>query len=224
MIAGIICSVLVGSMLWLDRVFMFQLFLSRPIVIASVLGLILGNIGIGLLVGASLELLWLNAPPVGAYLPNDDSFTAATAAPVAVYAAAFLNDAAAAGLALVLCLPISLLGRTLDMRLRTANETLLPTDKKNMYSAVPRAMAKALLRSYGYALIGLSCSVGFGVTMVHILKDILPTPVITACAIMPFASIVIGIAGLLVQEIPRPRQTGLFVLGMALVVIVTWML
>ncbi|MGC9323711.1 MAG: PTS sugar transporter subunit IIC [Desulfomonilia bacterium] len=224
MIGTLLASATIGSLLWLDRVFMFQVLVSRPIVMAPLLGLIMGNIHIGLLVGASLELLWLNAPPVGAYLPSDDSYCAAVSVPVAVYSAAYVNDLSAAGFALVLCLPFSLLGRTVDTHIRSLNETLLPQDLSNMESLIGKAMLTALIRAYTYALLSMVGSVCLGIAIVWAAKDILPAPVFTACSFMPFASIVIGIAGLLAKDIPSGRQTGLFVLGMSVVVIVTWIL
>ena len=77
-------GVLSGSLLWMDRVYIFQLMISRPMIMGPIIGFVMGDVKIGILIGASLELLWLNAPPVGSYLPNDESFCTAVAVPVAV--------------------------------------------------------------------------------------------------------------------------------------------
>jgi fructoselysine and glucoselysine-specific PTS system IIC component len=47
------------------------LYSFRPIVVAPVVGLLLGNVQIGLALGASLELLFLGSVSIGAYIPPD---------------------------------------------------------------------------------------------------------------------------------------------------------
>lgn len=45
--------------------------LDRPIIISSLVGLVLGDLTLGIMVGATLELVWLGAFPVGASNPPD---------------------------------------------------------------------------------------------------------------------------------------------------------
>lgn len=224
MMIGIILSVVIGSLIWLDRVFVFQFMISRPIIVSPILGLIMGNMYIGLLIGASLELLWLNAPPVGAYLPNDDSFCAIVATPVAILAAGSMNETAATGLALVLSVPFSLVGRSVDMHIRTVNQELLGEGIKNIEHRIGRAMRKALARSYLYALISLGASTSSICAVVFFISGILPEFLILALSYMPFVSIVIGLAGLISKDLPKLSQTGIFVLGVAVVLMMTWIL
>ena len=222
MILSVIISVMVGALIWLDRVYVFQFMINRPIVLCSILGLIMGNINIGLLLGASLELLWLNAPPVGAYLPNDDSFCAIVATPVAVLAAFSLNDTSAVGLALVLSLPFSLVGRSVDMHIRTANQELLPANADSIEHKIQYAMRKSFLRSYVYALISIGLSTALLCGVVFLTKDILPNYLITTLSYMPFVSIIIGLAGLIAKDLPKLSQAGIFALGVAVVLMMTW--
>jgi mannose/fructose/N-acetylgalactosamine-specific phosphotransferase system component IIC len=225
MIPSMVVSVLAGSVLWLDRVFLFQLMLSRPIVISPVVGLIMGNVSVGLMVGAALELLWLNAPPVGAYLPEDESFCAAAATPAAVLVSAHLSDASAAGLALLLGLPFAMVGRMLDTRLRTLNQHLLkdkPDEDPGI--VIGRALAKALARSFLYVLAALGLSVALLGAAAILVAGVLPGAVQNALAFMPLAAVALGLAGLVTKDIPRPGQTGLFILGMILILMVSWIL
>ncbi len=224
MIISVVITVMVGSLIWLDRVYVFQSMLSRPIVLSSILGLIMGNIYIGLLLGASLELLWLNAPPVGAYLPSDDSFCAIVATPVAIIAALYLNETSAVGLALVLSIPFSLLGRSVDMHIRRVNEGLVPASTENIEHKIHHAMRKALVRSYVYALISIGLSIAVLSGVVFMTKDILPDYLITALSYMPFVSIIIGLAGLIAKDLPKLSQAGIFALGVAVVLMMTWIL
>ena len=57
---------LLGAVLGLDAVSFPQAMLSRPIVAATLGGAFVGNAEVGLLVGATLELIALETLPVGA--------------------------------------------------------------------------------------------------------------------------------------------------------------
>jgi mannose/fructose/N-acetylgalactosamine-specific phosphotransferase system component IIC len=223
MIFPVVTSVMVGALLWLDRVFVFQSMISRPIILSPILGLIMGNVTIGLMIGASLELLWLNAPPVGAYLPNDESFCAAAAAPTAVLASAHMSDAAAAGFALAASLPFAVVGRTLDTHIRTLNQDLINRiPQGQMERTVRNAIGRALVRGYLYALVTLGISVGLLCTTIVLVGEIMPETVETALSYMPLAGVVIGLAGLMTKETPRPGQAGLFFLGMIIILMISW--
>jgi len=223
MMLPVVSSILAGALLWLDRVFIFQSMVSRPIILSPILGLILGNVTIGFLIGASLELLWFNAPPVGAYLPNDESFCAAAATPTAVLASAHMSDAAAAGFALAASLPFAVVGRTLDTHIRMLNQDLIHRiPEGRMEPALRNAIGKALLRSYLYALAALGISVGLLCTAVILVGEILPDAVKTALSYIPLAGVVIGLAGLMTKEVPRPVQAGLFILGIVIILMISW--
>ena len=224
MIVSFIITVMVGALIWLDRVYVFQFMISRPIVLSPILGLIMGNVYIGLLIGASLELLWLNAPPVGAYLPNDESFCAIVATPVAILAALGMNEISAVGLALVLSLPFSMVGRSVDMHIRTVNQKFLPANTENIEHKIHCAMRKALARSYVYALVSLGLCTALLCGVVFLTKDILPNFLIAALSYMPFVSIIIGLAGLIAKDLPKLSQACVFTLGVAVVLMMTWIL
>ena len=55
---------IVGGVLCLDRIFV-QALISRPIVAAPVIGMILGDPYTGLIAGAFIELFWIDRLPVG---------------------------------------------------------------------------------------------------------------------------------------------------------------
>lgn len=62
-----------GGICYLDRTPAFQVMLHRPLVVASVVGAIFGNLAAGAQVGAVLELLYIVRLPVGASIPPDDT-------------------------------------------------------------------------------------------------------------------------------------------------------
>lgn len=50
---------------------MGSLYINRPIILAPLVGIVLGNVDQGLLIGASLELFFMGAVSIGAYIPPD---------------------------------------------------------------------------------------------------------------------------------------------------------
>ena len=50
---------------------MGSLYINRPIILAPLVGLIVGNLEQSIVIGASLELFFMGAVSVGAYIPPD---------------------------------------------------------------------------------------------------------------------------------------------------------
>src|SRR5512142_1835743 len=107
--------------------------LSRPIALATVIGLALGDVAGGLYVAAPLELLWLGAVNLGAALPVHEALGTAAIAGATVLAMQALRSAgvsapallpAVAVLAVLLCAPLALLGRRADRLTERWNERL----------------------------------------------------------------------------------------------------
>ena len=63
-------SVLLG-VLNLDVTAFGQFMVSRPIVVGPLVGWVMGQPGLGLEIGAIIELIWIGDVPVGAHLPPD---------------------------------------------------------------------------------------------------------------------------------------------------------
>jgi mannose/fructose/N-acetylgalactosamine-specific phosphotransferase system component IIC len=108
---------LVGGLAAVERKGAFQLMLSRPLVLAPLLGLALGDLAGGLRLGVPLELLFLGGVNLGGAVPeNETLLTAALASAVlpAGLACGHGADPALCALGLVLLAPLALLGRFLD--------------------------------------------------------------------------------------------------------------
>ncbi len=116
---------LLGGLLALDRVAVGQFGLSQPVVTGPIVGWVLGEPGMGLLVGGLLQLLYTGALPVGASVPPDE----ATATLVGTAAAVLGGRLAGGAHPEALFLPVGLLaglaagegGRALDTWVRRAN-------------------------------------------------------------------------------------------------------
>jgi len=217
-------GIVLGAVLWMDRVFMFQVMVSRPLVMAFLIGLAMGDIKTGMLVGASYELLWLNAPPVGAYLPNDESFCTAVAVPAAVFAGNFMAVPAAAGLSILLGMPFSMAGRSLDMHLRTINEKLIQPKPFPGEPAVRSAMRRALVRSFLYALASIGLCTLIVTAATFLMKGYLPAFIHVPLTYVPFICMITGLSALVTKDLPRRYPAGMLVLGIAVAYFMIWIL
>jgi mannose/fructose/N-acetylgalactosamine-specific phosphotransferase system component IIC len=119
-------AVIVGA-LGLDQTAIAQMMLSQPLVGGAILGWSAGEPGAGLLAGAFFQFLCLTDLPVGASVPPD------TALAGLIGVATFLSlghppgwsDQALLGLLAVGFLPLAVLARALDVRVRRANAVWL---------------------------------------------------------------------------------------------------
>ncbi len=125
-------SSIVGGLLHLDRTAAFQFLISRPLVSSTVMGLLLGDLRTGLLIGMVLELLWIGMQPLGTALPPDDTIVAVAAPAAAIIAGRLLGGIGTPliGLSVLISLPLSAVGRLVDIELRRLNRVFLRNAKK----------------------------------------------------------------------------------------------
>jgi len=116
---------LVGGLLCLDRVFI-QAMISRPIIVAPVVGLLLGNPYAGLIIGAILELFWIDRIPIGIYIPPNDSITAALAASMAILTGQALGVVTRElmALSILLAIPCGIVAKKVDVKIVESNDHL----------------------------------------------------------------------------------------------------
>jgi len=115
----------VGGLLSLDRVFV-QTMISRPMIIAPVIGVLLGNPYAGLIIGAILELFWIDRIPIGIYIPPNDSIAAAFAASLAILAGLSLGSVTRElmALSILLAIPFGVLAKKIDVKIVESNNLL----------------------------------------------------------------------------------------------------
>jgi len=70
-----IMASLLGSLICLDRI-LIQSMIARPVIAAPLMGFFLGDPYSGLLIGAFVELFWIDRLPIGTFIPPHDSLTA----------------------------------------------------------------------------------------------------------------------------------------------------
>jgi mannose/fructose/N-acetylgalactosamine-specific phosphotransferase system component IIC len=117
-LAALACAAaLLGGLASIERKGAFQLMLSRPLVLAPLFGLLLGDLAGGLFIGVPLELLFLGGVNLGGSVPENETLLCAALASAAIpagLAAGTGVDEALAALGLTLLAPLALLGRWLD--------------------------------------------------------------------------------------------------------------
>mgnify|MGYP001294626931 CR=1 FL=1 len=96
-----------------------QTMISRPLVAGPVIGLILGDVKIGLLIGGSIEMIYLGVLPIGAAVPPD----ATTATTVATSLA--ILSGLGQEVAVTLAIPVAMAAQLLQMLIWTINSGLM---------------------------------------------------------------------------------------------------
>jgi PTS system mannose-specific IIC component len=69
----LLLATVLGGLCYLDRTAACQLMLHRPLVVATFMGAVFGNLAAGAQLGVVLELIYLARLPVGASIPPDDT-------------------------------------------------------------------------------------------------------------------------------------------------------
>jgi mannose/fructose/N-acetylgalactosamine-specific phosphotransferase system component IIC len=150
---------LVAGFAAVERKGFLQAMLSRPIALAPLTGLALGDLAGGLYVAAPLELLWLGAVNLGAALPVHEALGAAAIAGGTVLASRALQGAGLSGpallpavavLSVIVCAPLALLGRRADRLVERWNERLYALAERHL--AEGDADGAARVNLYGLAM------------------------------------------------------------------------
>src|SRR5208283_2502775 len=106
------------------RVFI-QAMISRPVVIAPIIGLLLHNPYAGLVIGAFVELIWIDRIPIGTYIPPNDSITAVVATSTAVIAGQKLGGIPPLiALSILIAIPCGILAKQMDILIIKSNDIL----------------------------------------------------------------------------------------------------
>ncbi len=97
------------------RVFGNQMSFERPLIAATVIGLIYGNLPLGLTIGGTLELMWMGVEGIGGARPADVTVSTIFATAMAIS----LNYGLAEAIALAV--PVSLFAQMISTLVTTAN-------------------------------------------------------------------------------------------------------
>lgn len=110
--------------------------ISRPIVVGMAIGIALGDVTTGLIVGGTLEFMYLGLLPVGAAIPPDATMAASISASLAILSG--IQPEAAAALAV----PVAVASQSLQMLIWTGNIGLLHRADRHAEHANFRAIER----------------------------------------------------------------------------------
>jgi mannose PTS system EIIC component len=149
-----------GSLLCLDRIFI-QMMISRPVVIAPLMGLLLNNLYAGLIIGALIELIWIDRLPLGAYIPPNDSIAAVVATSITGIAGSGLGRVSPELIALsvLLAIPCGMIAKQIDVLIIKSNDILsdkaLEDAKENNIKAIERKNYMGLIKVFSFYVVFL---------------------------------------------------------------------
>lgn len=118
---------LIGGIISLDITACWQVMISRPIVIGPVVGILCGDLTLGLSLGVIMELLWINTLPLGASIPVDAAATTVVAVAIAAYVRQWDHTllSGAIVLGILFALPFGAVFKRLDIFTRRYNNKLV---------------------------------------------------------------------------------------------------
>ena len=170
---------LIGGLIALDRSVAFQVMISRPLVAAPLIGLVLGQPLTGILVGGLLELIWMGRPPLGGAIPPSECLGAIVITGGVIMAS---PDAPASkaliSLGLVIGLPLARLGALLEKQRRKVNGTLLRRAQALVAAGRPAPL-------FGYNLAGLALAYLASFLFIIVLAPILARLLMAAGPALP---------------------------------------
>jgi PTS system mannose-specific IIC component len=149
-------SAVVG-VLGLDATGALQVMVSRPLVVAGITGLMLGNPAVGLAVGSLVELLWMGGVPIGSLVPPDGTIAAAMAAAVAITLGkeAVLpgSTAAASALGVLVAVPVGVLGARSEVLQRVMTNRISRRADAELEAGKVDGIGRLMAAALGLALL-----------------------------------------------------------------------
>jgi PTS system mannose-specific IIC component len=153
MMLRVIVVSIAGGVLCLDRV-VLQAMISRPIVAAPLIGLILGDPYTGLIAGAFIELIWIDRLPIGATITPNDTMAAILVTASSIQSAQLLGGISQGliALAVLIIIPLGILTRRMELWIIKGNENLVGEALNDAARGDMRSIARkhlsAILKTY----------------------------------------------------------------------------
>lgn len=199
MLTKIILLSFCGGLFCLDRVFI-QAMISRPVVIAPLAGLALNNIYAGLIIGAFIELIWIDRIPIGTYVPPNDSIAALIATSIAIIAGDKVGGVfpQLIALSILLALPFGILAKKMDTLIIKSNNVMsdhaLEEAKQNNIRKIERKVFWGLGKVFIFTVSYLFAIQIIIIPLVIWVYPILPASVMTTLLFANYCLPLLGIA------------------------------
>ncbi|MBI4777056.1 MAG: PTS sugar transporter subunit IIC [Deltaproteobacteria bacterium] len=192
-----------GALLWLDRTHAFQVMISRPIVAAPFIGVLLGNPMDGLLVGVTVELLWTHHLPMGSATPPDETAFAILATSTGILGLETETALAHADLmyGFAVFLPVAYLYRRVDLRLKETNSRFSRQAEKALEARRLKMLARlnwgGLGLAYGSVFALLFVTSLAGLSFISATFPLLPHFLLKPLHFMAFLVPLVGVASVM---------------------------
>jgi mannose PTS system EIIC component len=155
-----------GGLVAVERKAFLQAMLSRPLVSATVMGALLGDVSSGIYIGMLLELFYLGTANLGASLPENDTVVATGAAAAAASMAAATGAGSTQALwsiAVLLLIALGRAGRYIDRLLegymaRLARVAMASAEAGNLSRAVRQNLWGIWPHFIVYGLVSACCA------------------------------------------------------------------
>ena len=202
MVTQIILLSLLGGFLSLDRV-CGQFMISRPLVTAPLVGVMLGDAFTGLQVGALLELFWIDKLPIGTCAPPNDFLVAFLAAAASILAGQALGHVSREllALAVLLFVPCGYLGQKLDHLIIQSNDNIyddiLRAAERGDLGGISRKYLTGLIKHFVVHASLIPLFLSGGVTFLIYIFPLLTAPSLQALRLTFMALPLLGLAAAL---------------------------
>jgi PTS system mannose-specific IIC component/fructoselysine and glucoselysine-specific PTS system IIC component len=187
---------------------------ARPIVVSSVIGLLLGDVTTGVMIGASLELIFMGAIQIGGAVPPDPLFGAALGTAFAILTGEGIE------VALALALPIAILAQSLKVVIFIIRSWFMDYAVKmakeaNIKGLITLNIGGLLMQCVIYFIVGFT-AITFGSAAVQVFVDNIPVVIMSGLKVAGGLLPAVGFA-LLLRPMMNKSNFLYFLLGFILV-------
>ncbi len=204
---SILASIL--SLEWMNGHFGF----ARPLWVGTLTGLVLGDLQQGIIIGASLQLIFMGMSGVGAAVPPDQTIGSVIATALAILTGQGIE------IALTLAVPVALGAQILDIFSRTINSGLIHMADgyaaKREYGKVEMSHYLGILVQFIRTSVIVFPAIYFGVDAVTAMISVIPTAVLRGLEVSGGILPAVGF-GMLLTMLEVPYLFPFFFIGFAL--------
>jgi len=194
-----ITASLLGGLICLDRI-VIQSMIARPVIAAPLLGFFLGDPYSGLLIGAFIELFWIDRLPIGTLVPPNDSLTAILVTASCIISSRILGHhfREIMAFSILIYIPCGYIGQKMELfyiflNERLARAALVCAERADLDGVA----AKHLLSPFIYFVLSFSFILLFllpGIAMTTFLFPRFPLSILKALSMIFFFYPLLGIA------------------------------
>lgn len=180
MVYKILLVSIAGGLLQLDAINVGRFMFSTPVVAGLIIGWLLGDLTTGLIVGALIELIWIDTISIGGDEPFDSSTVVVLVSGLAILLGRC--DFPSIVFLLLLIIPIGIVSQRINMLMRRLNVKLIYRADKYAAQGAPLKIEllvlKEILFTFARKFLLFFCVFGLGVYVLPKIFSVLPFQII----------------------------------------------